>query len=130
LAIALASALAASPPALALTHRGSSHGTPSGRLTVGTSPSAHAAVTPGTRIAANIELGPVSAIVCLDDVVGSHPGLFMTPCAAAQNELWGVDVVNAAGDVRFQNNFSHGCLAEKPGTGVVLEACNPSSKQQ
>ena len=58
LAIALASALAASPPALALTHRGSSHGTPSGRLTVRTSPSAHAAVTPGTRIAANIELGP------------------------------------------------------------------------
>ena len=66
---------------------------------------------------------------CIDELANSSHTVALTSCQKAANEEWTIAFVNST-DIRFQDASTGGCLAERPGTGIVITGCNPSSPEQ
>jgi hypothetical protein len=79
---------------------------------------------------ARIELESVSDTHCLDEIASSNPGLGLTSCEGAPNQEWIMTELDNDITVRLQNASTGACLAERPGTGVIVTGCDLSSPEQ
>jgi hypothetical protein len=82
--------------------------------------------------ASSVEVKSVSITHCLDELANSSHAVALTSCEGAPNEEWTIAVLPSETDtiVRFQNIQTGACLAERPGTGVIVTGCSTSDPDQ